>query len=321
MRKDQLSFRKLAVSSLAAALVLGAWTTCARAASATAEMSTEAGVDKPGIRNPVQYPGQLSTLFKISDEDPESSVPTAVQRDGNPIEFGYFLQDVMAKAETAAKRNDHQSQLHFLRALALAVPDQAKGWSLLCAAYEKANDRQRAINACKYAIDREGAEVQDFMRFVHLIASKEGELDNDERIALHAVLAHVDEDPAMIVPGAQMHCEAGVKLKDEAAMAACTKVLAQAAPNDPKTIVFQWSLAMMRGKRDDARQLVDRAKTAGLTTDAIDRMNDLMSRTRWSSRGLVGVGAFGAGAAVLLFLLLRRRMDLRRFAASSLPRT
>jgi hypothetical protein len=317
MRKGKLSFPTVVASSLAVASVLGGWTAAAAAASTPAQMSTDDDANKPGIRNPVPYPGQLSTLFKIDDADPESSVPTAVQRDGNPIEFGYFLQDVMAKAETAGKRNDRQAEIRYLRALALAVPGPAKAWSLLCEAYEKAGDRHRAIGACKYAIDREGVQVQDFARFVHLISSKEGELDNDERAALKDVLAHLDQDPNLAVPTAHMRCESGVKLKDEAAMAACTAVLAKAAPNDPKTIVFQWSLAMMRGQRDDARQFVARAKMAGLTTDAIDRMNDLMSRTRWSSPRLVGVGALAAAGAVLLFLALRRRLEMRRFAAST----
>jgi hypothetical protein len=314
MRKGKLSFPTVVASLLAVASVLGGRTAGAAAASPPSPMSTDEGANRPGIRNPVQYPGQLSTLFRIDDADPESSVPTAVQRDGNPIEFGYFLQDIMAKAETAQKRNDPQAQIRYLRALAIAAPDPAKAWSLLCEAYEKVGDRHHALGACKYAIDREGVQVQDFARFVHVLASKEGDLDNDERAALKDVLAHLDKDPRLTLPTAQMRCESGVKLKDEAAMVACTAVLAKEAPNDPKTIVFEWSLAMMRGKRDDARQLVARAKTAGLTADAIDRMNDLMSRTRWSSSRLIGVGALAAAAAVLLFLVLRRR-SLRQFFA------
>jgi hypothetical protein len=314
-----LSFRRITVVALAGAAAWGGWPRQGHAAPESAGAS--AGPAEPRKRpwvtadKGLPIPGQLSSLFRIDDADPESTVPTPHQRDGNPIEFGYYLQDLMAKAEAATKKNDQDAYIRYMRALAVSVPNHAKGWSLLCEAYERANDRQRAIAACRYAIDREGVQLADYNRFVHLLATKAGELDRDERAALVEVLAHLDRQADVEVATARMRCEAAVKMQDQAAMERCTAVLAKVAPDDPKTIVFQWSLAMMRGKHDDAKRLVARAKTAGLTAEAIDGMNKLMSQRRWS-RQLLGFGALGTVAAALLFLLLRRRLDARRVSAA-----
>ena len=311
MSTKKLSFRQVVVSVLAAAAL---WVGPARSLAASAPDDP----NKPGIRNAnMPFAGQLSSLFKIDDDNPEATVPTAYQRSGNPIEFGYYLQDLMAKAEAADKRNDRPAKIRFLRALAAAVPDQAKGWSLLCEEYEKANDRQRAVGACKYAIDREGVELKDFQRFVHMVAMKDGDLDNDEKTALNETLAHLDRIPELTVPTAQMRCEAAVKTSDRKTMEACTAVLAKAAPNDPKTIVFQWSLAMMRGERDDARQLIDRARGAGLATEAIERMNNLTAHARWTRLQISLLGAFGILSVVGAYLALRRWQDARRLGATA----
>ena len=120
--------------------------------------------------------GQLSTLFAINERAPESSVPTPKQRDGNPLEFGYFVQDLLAKAEIATKKQDHQAAIRYYRALAIAVPDRATAWSKLCEAYEIVQDRERLIGACKYAMDRAGGTLVDYQRFVRVMVKNPGDL-------------------------------------------------------------------------------------------------------------------------------------------------
>ena len=142
-------------------------------------------------------------------------MPTPKQRDGNPLEFGYYLQDLLAKAEAATKKNDHQAAIRYYRALAASIPNQAQGWSKLCEAYEAARDRQRALGACKYAIDREGAELKDFTRFVDLMVTKPDALLPEERTAVNDVLAHLDKQPDLAVPAAHLRCKAAVKMNDE----------------------------------------------------------------------------------------------------------
>ena len=48
-------------------------------------------------------PKENLSHFKIDDADPEASVPTVEEQSKQPLEFGYFLQDLAAKAERAGK--------------------------------------------------------------------------------------------------------------------------------------------------------------------------------------------------------------------------
>jgi tetratricopeptide (TPR) repeat protein len=290
-----------------AALVLPLATgAVAHAAGKPARETNSAAVDAESIQRQPK-PGQLSTLFPINDSDPESSVPGPKDRDGNPLEFGYYLQDLLAKAEAATKRNDHQVAIRYYRALAVSIPNQAQGWSKLCEAYEAARDRQRALGACKYAIDREGAELKDFTRFVDLVVGKPDDLLPEERTAVSDVVAHLDKQPELAVAAAHLRCKAAVKMNDGSALEACTAVLAKAAPDDPKTVVFQWSLAVLRGQREQAALLVDRAKAMGVATESIDRMSRVTAASGRPWFLLIGGVALGAVAFVVALLVVRRR--------------
>ena len=81
-------------------------------------------------------------------------------RNTNPLEFGYYLQDLLTRAEVETKRKDQARVIKYYRALAAAIPEEAQGWSLLCEAYQTAGDRERALRACKYAIDRKGVQIK-----------------------------------------------------------------------------------------------------------------------------------------------------------------
>jgi tetratricopeptide (TPR) repeat protein len=310
MQKDRLSFGKVAVFLLPmAGSPMRAYASGQAASPPGGEQMSAPAENQPRLANP----GQLSSLFKINDRDPESTVPTPKQRDGNPLEYGYFIQDLLAKAEAAIKRQDHQAAIRYYRALALAVPDRAVAWSRLCKAYEIVNDRQRAIGACRYAIDREGAELKDFSRFVRVVVAKQGDLSSEERTALNEVLTHLDKQPDMAIPAAHLRCQAAVKTQDQAAMGACTGVLAKAAPDDPKTIVFQWSYAVMRGQQAEAARLIDRAEKSGVSFESLEQMSKVTKASRrWPSR-LMGVAAVAGVAGLLgvLFFLLRRRLGTR----------
>src|SRR4051812_13558756 len=181
--------------------------------------------------------GQLSTLFKIDDGDPEAHVPDARERIGNPLEFGYYLQDLLAKAELSTKRNDHQRAIKYYRALAAAIPEQATAWSKLCESYDKAHDPTHAVRACKYAIDREGVQLDDYRRYFALMAARPRDLVPEERNEITEVLDHLDKQPELATPTAHFRCQAAAKMKDAPGLRACTAVLAKVAPDDPKTIV------------------------------------------------------------------------------------
>src|SRR5262245_24065672 len=72
-------------------------------------------------------PWQLSKAFPIDADNPEARIPTAKQRDRNPLEYGYFLQDLIEGAEQARRAGDHAAVVGYYRAVVKAVPDRAKG--------------------------------------------------------------------------------------------------------------------------------------------------------------------------------------------------
>src|SRR5262249_34212133 len=152
--------------------------------------------------------------YKIDDSNPESSVPAPSKRIENPVEFGYLLQDILARAEFAEKHNDVPGMIKYYRALAAAVPEEATGWGLLCEAYEKAHDIDRALRGCRYAISRRAVEFKDYRRTVGLIVTKPGELTDEDRTTLKSVLAHLDTQPDVKVETAHLHCQVALKTKD-----------------------------------------------------------------------------------------------------------
>lgn len=279
-----------------------------------AGMSTDTGNDTPAPalagRFPI-LPGQLSNKFGIDDAHPEASVPGNRERDRNPLEFGYFLQDLLERADQAQKKKDDEAVVRYYRAVAAAVPDNAKGWSKLCEAYDRIHDRRRAIASCRYAIDRPAVELQDYVRYVHLVIGKTTELDPKERTELDAVLIHLDQQEGMALAANHLRCEVGIKAKDVAMMETCTQVLAKLAPDDPKTVVFRWSLAVMKGQGAEAERLLVSARAAGVAHESIERMESVMpptSKSRWRTAG-VGATVLGvfASAAAALFAAVRRR--------------
>ena len=88
-------------------------------------------------------------------------------------------------------------------------------------------------------------------------------------------------------------------------------MLAKAAPDDPKTVVFQWTLAVMHGDRAEAARLIGRAQTLGVASDSIARMSSIVP-SAWSSRP-VRVALFAAAALIVVALAVYSR---RRLSAS-----
>ncbi|MBC7988543.1 MAG: hypothetical protein H7Y19_03025 [Luteimonas sp.] len=257
-------------------------------------------------------PGQLSSKFRIDDRDPEASVPPPKEQNANPLEFGYLLQDLLERAEQAHKANDLHGVVKYYRAVAKAVPDRAKGWAKLCEAYEAIKEVDKATKACRYAVDREGVELADYVRYVHLILAKEGDLRPDDRTELTKVLEHLSKQNGLELATSHLRCEIGVRLGDVAMLETCTASLAKLAPEDPRTVVFQWSLAMHKGQRQEAERLIERAKSQGVVLSSITRMAEATAalgrpKFRWQFlvAGLL-VLAFGGG------MLLRRRMLSQR---------
>ncbi len=80
---------------------------------------------------------------------------------------------------------------------------------------------------------------------------------------------------------------------------------------DPKTIIYQWNLAVQQGRSADAVKLLDQAKMVGVPADNLERMAKFTpgasQRARVILLALVAALLLGGVASVLV---LRRRRAL-----------
>jgi hypothetical protein len=133
--------------------------------------------------------------FVLNDADPEGSVPPLAQRNADPLQFGYFLQDLLDRAAAATKQGDAAAAIRYQRAISKAVPERAMAFSRLCALYESTGQRQAAIAACRGAVDREGVVIDDYVRYVRLLLGSSGAVAQADAEEVRAVLAHLRSQP------------------------------------------------------------------------------------------------------------------------------
>jgi hypothetical protein len=258
------------------------------------------------------YPGQLSSKFRINPDDPEASVPSTELKNKNPLEYGYLVQDLLANAEQARKLKDYAALVRYYRAVAKAVPEMAKGWSKLCEAYRLIADYGKAARACRFATERPGAETADFVDYATLTMQQAEPLTPEQQVEVDRVIAHLDGELKGGVEVQRLRCQLGVKTQNVKLLEGCTAALAKAAPDDPKTIVYQWDLAVRQHRGSEAARLLSRARELGLPAETLDRMEKFTPapRARW---------VWVLAAVVLLGFVLSRTgfRRIRRFAGLS----
>jgi hypothetical protein len=256
--------------------------------------------------------GDRLSQFKIDDADPEAGVPAAEVQDKMPLEFGYYLQDLAAKAERAAKAGDHAAEARYYRALTKAAPTSAYGARKLCEALEATGDIPSAITACRTTITREGSTAGDYIHFVNVVLSSRGPLPPLEQKELQAVIAHLAGEAQLGALPTMLRCEVALRFDDTAALESCTMELGRTAPNDPKTVSFQWALALAKNDRRAALRLVDRARGVGMSSDGIAKMEQatrIMYRRRLARFALL---ALAAGLLAALSTIGFRHLAQRR---------
>jgi tetratricopeptide (TPR) repeat protein len=209
--------------------------------------------------------------WPINERDPLSSVPTAAQRDGNPVEYGYHIMDLLAEAARATRRGDHVQAAQLYMAVAKAAPDRAVGFSKACESFELAGNRQRALEACGVVVARQGVTVADYTRFARLVFQKEGKLDAAETTDIAAVVAHLraqnEPDAAL-----DIECELGLRTNDAVLLRGCVAALEKRSPDAPRAISHAWALALLEHRYADADRLLERARKLGVKPDALDTM-------------------------------------------------
>jgi tetratricopeptide (TPR) repeat protein len=256
--------------------------------------------------------------WPVSDVDPVNSLPTAEQRDRDPLHFGYHLMDLADRAEAAVKKSDFAKAAGYYAAMAKAVPDAAIGFRRACEYYEKAGDRDKALEYCREALGVEGVIADDHARFARLLLARSAPLSAQDREDVTAIVQHLrmQEQHAL---AAHVQCELAARLEDDKQLAECSTALGKLAPDDPKTITYQWLYAIHRRDFAEADRLVARAARTDMQSEGARRMAEVTRRERsplrWFQLHLRWILA-GAGAlALLVALVLAVQLVRRRRAA------
>jgi tetratricopeptide (TPR) repeat protein len=249
--------------------------------------------------------------WHISDEHPEDGIPSEEARNAEPLEFGYWLQDLTLKAERARERGDHSAAARFDSALALAVPDQAIAFGRLCEDYEALGDIERAIQNCGSALLRDGTTLRDYTRFVDVVASRTGPLTPDETAALTRVVAHLRADPAAASAIDDVECKVGVRTSDIALLGECTRALSARDAGSAKILGYEWALAILEGRLGDAEALISRARASGMPVAEMVQTTAAATASRTRERwhlvvSLAGLGVLLTSALYAVWLLRRR---------------
>ncbi|HEY4013597.1 MAG TPA: hypothetical protein VGM06_09680 [Polyangiaceae bacterium] len=311
-------------SAAALALTFLAVARSASAAEPPASGANTAGVAAAAAANPSAVPsGNPSndlSEWQISDDLPEANIPTQAMQNKNPLEFGYWLQDLTSRGLKASDRGDHAQAIKYFRALAKAVPDRAVAFSKLCAEYAAAGHRDEAIATCSAALVRPGVRLIDYGQFVYVVLDKPGELSEKELAAVNDAVTHVREDPNGGADAArEFECDIAVKRRDAATLSACAAELSAKAPGGAKTQTYVWALAMVQGRYADARQAIERAKSTAIKPEAVDRMEHETDRAESTHRKRVLLGSIGGGLALLAIVavITARRRPLKGAIAAS----
>ncbi len=242
--------------------------------------------------------------WPIDVEHPERGVPSEAERNAEPLEFGYWLQDVAQMAEHASTSGDHATSARLYGALATAVPDRAVSFVKMCQEYEALGELGKAMNACGDALLRDGTTVADYSRFVALVLSKPGSLSAKEIGAVDQVLSHMRADPAGRVAADDLDCAVGARTADVTRLEECTAALSARAPSEPKTLVYRWALAVARGNSGDAERLRAQAEAAGVGPEDLARMEDVARAHASTQHRRFWLELSGAALLVVAFALV-----------------
>jgi hypothetical protein len=242
------------------------------------------------------------------------SLPPDAELYKNPLQLGYLIQDLIDKAAAAEKRGDHAAEARYFRALTKVAPNEAFAPRKACTAYEEAGDLPDAVLACRTVLGRPGTNVDDSLHFINLVLSTKGPLPAAERTELYAVIKHLEHETQLGALPSVLRCDVALRFNDVPALEACSKELAAKAPKDPKTISFEWALALEKRDRGSALQLIDRARAVGMSGDGIARMERATRAMTLRRIGMLFVLIVAAGAAAFTIVRLRREVARRRVA-------
>jgi tetratricopeptide (TPR) repeat protein len=272
--------------------------------SASADASPSAASSGAAAPAAAPEPGGLSK-WPVDDADPKKSLPTPVQRDGNPLEFGYHLMDLADKADIAKRKGDYGAVAKYYEAMAVAVPDRAIGYRKSCEAYEKTANPAKALDMCRGALGAQGVELADYQHFAQLVFGKEGALTPADVADLSDISSHLKGEPGALAAGLQIQCQLAQRLDDVLRLEECAAAVAKETPNDPKLVIYRWGIAMKQEDYKQAEQLVESARKSALRPAGIDMMAQMTQEQSAIGRRLArGLKRHALAVTVVFAVLL-----------------
>lgn len=168
-------------------------------------------------------PGDLSTTFPIDDDNPMKSIPGEAARNAAPLQFAYYVQDLLIRTEPALRAKQWEEAAKYYEALAASVPTRAVGFSRLCFIYGQMGKLDLAAANCGRALSKNGVKIMDHVAFVNATLTKgtfdDADAANVERSLAH-LRAHLADHPELAEHGGEPEAPAAVPRDPEAPIAA-----------------------------------------------------------------------------------------------------
>jgi hypothetical protein len=224
-----------------------------------ADGATGAGVATTG-------PGGL-----VDPEHPERSLASLESLQSEPLSLGYVIMELTDLADAAEKSSDFARAAKYYDVIARALPKRALATRKLSELHEKAGDAVAARKAARETLDRQGAELRDFERYVHLTLAQAGRLPQEAQQDLLDVTDHL----ALEVGGANpalLQCEVALRLENARVLGECSDTLARELPGDARTFSYAWAARIAAGDFDGARRVIAEAEGVGLDSAALEKM-------------------------------------------------
>jgi hypothetical protein len=116
--------------------------------------------------------------------------------------------------------------------------------------------------------------VIDYTHYAGLVLAKPIKLEQGEIDDVDAVIEHLKGDPAARPAGLEVQCDLGVRLGDKKRLEECAPALAELAPDNPKAVFFQWSLALMKHDYAAANTFLAHAKASPMKREEVAKMEE-----------------------------------------------
>ncbi len=246
--------------------------------------------------------------FAIDPADPIASVPSAQAAAEKPLEMGYFVMNLDARAQAATQTGQHAQAAKYYRAMAKAVPDRATGFAKACRSHAAAQQWDLALEVCKVALATEGVKLADYALYIEVMLKRGKPWSRTDVADVEAVLAqmqtHAGDDALSYRLVADALCQVAVKLEDEARLVACNEMVARIDPNQPTTLLYATALAIKKRDWQQAERLIERGRRAGMDAKSIAAWQAKLASVRPKADASRRNMLWPAGVAAIVLLAL-----------------